>query len=1264
MATINRLAHRRSFTISKLYSKYSEIKENHVLSLLEFLYKDKNDWFNPITKKFINRGSDIIISFLSKGYYVYGDREIIINGEKLPYKEHIERFIDNKLLINVRHLKRSPSASPKKASPTSPMGAATNKPRSNSPPKIGIAPAVQAVPTSPMGAATNKPKTPPAAAPVANSRKPIQFSSKSKGRDKNAEKLDEELCLSFVKHIKEKIQNTKTSAELKELNFENPVTGHEIGIASPILRSFLSKCYYAFNDKEIKDIIEEITDVSNLIETEKVIPATPIVNDVDVALKIGEAIDNAINDFYKCCDKLEANCNANGILTAHRLIANVVNSIMTIIHIRYMHLNKLYSKIAIKDKQPLQIYMYDEEINQTKFTKTNLTPTELFIYYYKTNRIMYQKTDLLVENVRTDLNPDTIDTYYINTLFNRQYVFEYLAEPILLNGVVITKMLLFNKINQKILPDTKYPASLDAAIETLTSNPYNYNITNSALPKYVFTNNNDISKYFKDIIDLVNLRLKTLPDVKGVAKEITFKEDYYDDVIGLMMKLSYGNNETGYGKINMIRKNILYSLNAQNERYIINNSPLVYKDIFYNSEFTGTFPLFTWIPLKNGDKTTYNYPRHNLWQPFEIDPNDLLQIEENYKNHNIPPWSKGLNDAIFKVITDEYVSIYSLTNKAVIQNIQSRVMNTIGYYKDKTMNPAYKNKKIYLYHGTKTRLHNIKDAYYEDIEILGFLSTSLNMYTASQYSGVAVNNAGLIYIIEVDETHTYINLNDQLQQFLLLPNSRFRVLLEFNYGKIRVVMCRLIRTPTIKINNLLYNKLLAAHTPNNSNLYINYRIKNNNNQMPVCAFMLSKFWKKIGENGNEGIEAFRIRRDKLNNKEINNITMSKKSFGEQYLYFSLGQENDLYVDRGVRLIFGSFEDIKYSIHQHFIKDCYKAIGIPCLDYIFIHSAFVDNAISTGILLDDYVNNRTHKYKYDVNNFLIDCIFKFDSIPNENKELDILDDSSGKYVDKIEGFRDACMYRNGVINPLFNNDALSGGVEIGEHIQYIRNWKHIFAKYNDATDDDLKKHFIWCNNRIVKLIEIIKATKVHYFMFITDTLNGRIEGRGFDKKGFIEKLSKEALELTEMIETLAGTLVKRATFYKRSTSPALTSHFIELIRVILSDEHNNTHNSKLYRNPILKDLILEEKNDVVVGGILSALDMNKQGARIKSDSNKVINHQKIYEAYKNIPIDSSKDMRKFKDMPKSFQEYYNGAILDKDGCFDISDHCYCRPVKRG
>ena len=184
-----KLAHSKPFTISKLYSKYSEIKEYHIFNLLEFLYKDKDEWLNPLTKIFIHRNSNIIISFLSKGYYVYGDMEIIINGDKLPYKEHIKRFIDKGLLIDVRHLKRSPTAPPKRASSNSPPGAGINLPKSksptnsqsNSPPKIGrtpapaapAAPAKKTSPKSPMGAATNKPRTPPLLPlPVCTTRTP------------------------------------------------------------------------------------------------------------------------------------------------------------------------------------------------------------------------------------------------------------------------------------------------------------------------------------------------------------------------------------------------------------------------------------------------------------------------------------------------------------------------------------------------------------------------------------------------------------------------------------------------------------------------------------------------------------------------------------------------------------------------------------------------------------------------------------------------------------------------------------------------------------------------------------------------------------------------------------------------------------------------------------------------------------------------------------------------------------------------------------
>ena len=1294
---------KKKTTLTKLYSRFDEITEENCNNLFVALYNNSVIyWINPLTTRKIHKASDISISFLSKCYYFWGDKTITIGKHTLTYKEHIEKFIDKEFLYDVRPLIPIPT-------PISPPGARMNLPKSNSPPKIGRipAPAAPAAPAakkaSPMGAATNKPKSPPQPVPVtphaaaANLKKPIRFSSKSANarHDKNSVKLDEGLCLEFVNNIKDTIQKTKTSAELRGLKFENPVTGNLIGIESPILRSFLSKCYYSFNKKnmEIKNIIEEIIDITDLIEEEKIVAPNSVINAKTNA--INSAIDNAIEKFHKCCDELAANCDANGIILNHNYISNVVNSIMNIIHIRYMHLGLLNANFVIKDKKALEVYMYDEAF-KTYFEEKHMDPTAIFIKYNDINRIIYQKNDLLVQNVISELSPKTLEYYYTNRLFNRQYLFEYPIAPVLVDKV-FAKGLLFNKINFKFLPELQYPDSLYDAKEAFINAkpvkghfyPFNYNITNSTLPKYIYTNgNNEISKYFNDIINMVNIRLQSLPLINGIAEENTQKKAYYDVIIQNMRNASYGDNETDYGSDDMIRKNILYSLNAQVSPFFLKNGlSLIYRkynndeNIFYNSEFSGTFPLFTWIPLHTHnikDTSIYNYTKVLKWQPLGLQDTEYKEIDRFYKNNGIPPWSKWLNETIYKVITNEYDSVNSIVVSpqrtpllpVIIQSMKERITNTIGIYKNKTRNPEYNNNKIYLYHGTRNRLHDVGNKWFEDIEILGFLSTSLNMYTASFYSGIADNNSGFIYIIEVDYTQTYINLNDDLKQFLLLPYSRIKVLAEFNFGYICVILCRLFRTPSIDINNKLYNKLLGTYKPTSAdiNKYVSYRIKANNNEMPVCAFMISKFWRRYEILGTEDMLVYRIGRNKLNNKRISNASFSSSKLKEEYIYFSLGQEYQIYVERGLQLNLGSFEDIKYSVHQHFIKDCYKALGIPCIDYIFIHSPFINNAITTGILLKEYKNNIIDHYKYDVNNFLIDCIFKFNSLKNTNKMLDIIDDralDSGMYVDKIEGFRDAGLYCNGAIDQVFNKQS-----EVGEDIQYLRDWKHLFAKYKDASDDDLNKHFIWCNNRIERLIEIIKTTKEHYLKFINEILVGKMKDTSINKKGVLDAASKEAFELNMMIATLSDILLSRAEFYKKATNSSNVKMYIDMIRRILDEEQNNIHNSKLYKNPVLADLILEEKrkSDVLTGGIHSMKDIMKMNEEPKRRSTKAANaatidHQKLYEMFKNVPIQESKDMRKYADMPEQFKEYYKGAVLDKDGYFDISDHCYCRPVKK-
>ena len=63
------------------------------------------------------------------------------------------------------------------------------------------------------------------------------------------------------------------------------------------------------------------------------------------------------------------------------------------------------------------------------------------------------------------------------------------------------------------------------------------------------------------------------------------------------------------------------------------------------------------------------------------------------------------------------------------------------------------------------------------------------------------------------------------------------------------------------------------------------------------------------------------------------------------------------------------------------------------------------------------------------------------------------------------------------------------MHIGEHLQYMRDWKHIFIKYKDASDEDLKNHLIWCHKRINKLIKIISYVSTNYLFFISKTLKG-------------------------------------------------------------------------------------------------------------------------------------------------------------------------------
>jgi hypothetical protein len=118
--------------------------------------------------------------------------------------------------------------------------------------------------------------------------------------------------------------------------------------------------------------------------------------------------------------------------------------------------------------------------------------------------------------------------------------------------------------------------TLECVNEIFKEKPFNYNITNSILPKFVKLNGSkpSIRNLFAKILVTINTRLKSLPhDINNVGSGT---DGNYNDIL-FDMKLN------GFGYNDMIRKNILYSLNAQIEKYIkkyIKENPTIdfYKD--------------------------------------------------------------------------------------------------------------------------------------------------------------------------------------------------------------------------------------------------------------------------------------------------------------------------------------------------------------------------------------------------------------------------------------------------------------------------------------------------------------------------------------------------------------------------------------------------------------------------------------------------------------------------------------------------------------
>jgi hypothetical protein len=857
--------------INKYYNKLKVTDNyNDYNNLLSYLYKNEpTKWVNPKTTIELNRNSKIIISYLSHCFYNLHNDSIKINieGHNLTYRDHVLNFIAEEYLYEKGRGKIVKSTITKVLYPQSPQAARNSPKRSPTLSPQAARNSPKRSPTLSPQAARNSPKRSPKSSSSSNK---ISYSREIIKKTANTiltsrvttDKLTKEDCIKFIDEIR-KLKKGLTADQIKELKIPNPKTNRMINFKNPIFQSFLYKCYHSFDNDELKKKIEKVASKNFLqdlkgqiddiqknqqleaekakekkrLEDEKKKAAAQAAidkfkKDQEGNIRIIEAnIAENMKYFHECCDELIANCDINGVLSKFKYITKVVNAIVVIILTKYSHLhyyyNDLYKTYKFDNNLPICLIMYDDSMKDFfESVKVNTVDSLL--------RVAYKESGVLFQNnyLRQDISKElidklirSVDEYHVNTLINRQFIFDISKmdlygdpkKPQFINPTVT-----YNKYNVIKMPgvpfkNTAFPKTLEYAIKLFELKPFNYNITNSRLPRYVFIDTKEgiLKRHnpFQELIEEINERLGKMPIIKKIAKEATVKSAYYEDVLTEMKKHSFGYNDT-------IRKNIMYSLNAQTAKYV-SHKYTYFNEIYYNQQYSGMFPLFSWVPVDikdispSGSNSIYNMADYVMWQPFGTLRNTQFRtLGDAYKNYGVSPWSKMLNEAIYKVITKTHTSVKNIPNtQDETDRLIKRVKETLGVYKDMNISPTYKNNKVFLYHGTGNRLHTMKDRD-NDIEVLGFLSTSLNIYIASYYSEIGLlKGYGYIYIIEADDKKGYININDQLYQFILLPNSIIRILYEFKFADLTIILCRLIMTPTIKENNYLYNNLLDIPQP-------------------------------------------------------------------------------------------------------------------------------------------------------------------------------------------------------------------------------------------------------------------------------------------------------------------------------------------------------------------------------------------------------------------------------------------------------------------
>ena len=454
---------------------------------------------------------------------------------------------------------------------------------------------------------------------------------------------------------------------------------------------------------------------------------------------------------------------------------------------------------------------------------------------------------------------------------------------------------------------------------------YEYSKYMSILPSHITLNIVDFVEDDKDIIPFFG------DNIRGIFRTINqlhsgFQEDY--EIISDRREDSIYekqlNDIRGYSDEDTL-KTILYTINNNNSNSDINNNK--YKGIGYYYWFKYNSPLPAITIL---DTDTY-ISGINTFQPLHITASRLLNIRQHYVGSR-EPFSKIVNSSLQNYIAN---------GVDIEKDAYKRVRYLLKFCSDAHSNTSHNKKTNYVFHGTNRDFHS---DYNKDIVLTSFLSCTFNISIALRYAYENVKNNGSVYIIEVKDDIDYINFNDELYQIILHPGLRITVTNVLVIGGVKYNLCKVYNTPK-EYMEILYNNIFEGGRTNKL-----YNIKN-----------------------------FKIHEGKSKYPQVI-AKASGPSEPSEHTYICLGSQ----VNEDITP--NTYFNVKYTLHQHFICDCYKFFNINVVDY----AIYYDNENDKGSFYTGYVNDVNYepintrsreygRFNYNFDNLFIDSLLHNDDV---------------------------------------------------------------------------------------------------------------------------------------------------------------------------------------------------------------------------------------------------------------------------------------------